>query len=124
MKIGQVAADADVTVDTVRFDERRGVLPPPDRRPSGYREYTADAVQRIRMARELQQLGLTLDEVVDALHAHDGGLDGEESQLWRREAVLGRINAKIADLEHTRRTITDTLAECRAGRCRFNPARC
>ena len=116
MKIGQVAADADVTVDTVRFYERRGVLPPPDRRPSGYREYTTDAVQRIRMARELQQFGLTLDEIVDALHAHDGGLDGEESQLWRLEAVLERINAKIADLEHTRRTITDTLAECRAGR--------
>jgi DNA-binding transcriptional MerR regulator len=38
MKIGQVAADADVTVDTVRFYERRGVLPPPERRPSGYRE--------------------------------------------------------------------------------------
>ena len=73
MKIGQVAADADVTVDTVRFYERRGVLPPPERRPSGYREYTPAAVERIRMARDLQQLGLTLDEIIDALHAHDAG---------------------------------------------------
>src|SRR6266487_3403759 len=46
MKIGQVAADADVSVDTVRFYERRGVLPTPQRRPSGYREYAASTVER------------------------------------------------------------------------------
>ena len=46
MKIGQVATEADVTVDTVRFYERRGVLPTPERRPSGYREYTPAAVER------------------------------------------------------------------------------
>jgi DNA-binding transcriptional MerR regulator len=119
MKIGQVATDADVTVDTVRFYERRGVLPPPERRPSGYREYTPAAVERIRMARSLQQLGFTLDEIIDALRAHDAGQTSEEDQLWRMEAVVGRIDAKIANLRRTRRAITQTLAECRAGRCRF-----
>jgi DNA-binding transcriptional MerR regulator len=122
MKIGQVAADADVTVDTVRFYERRGVLPPAERRPSGYREYTTAAVERIRMARALQQLGFTLDEVIDALHAHDAGETSETSQLWRLEAVVDRIDAKIAELRRTRRNITTTIAECRAGRCRFTPA--
>jgi DNA-binding transcriptional MerR regulator len=121
MKIGQVAADAEVTVDTVRFYERRGVLPPPQRRPSGYREYTPGTVERIRMARMLQQLGFTLDEVIDALRAHDGGATTEADHLWRLEAVINRIDTKIADLQHTRRTITDTLTECRAGRCRFQP---
>src|SRR2546423_14959298 len=122
MKIGQVAADAEVTVDTVRFYERRGVLPPPQRRPSGYREYTPATVERIRMARALQQLGFTLDEIIDALRAHDAGETSQASQLWRLEAVVDRIDAKIADLRHTRRAITDTLTECRAGRCRFQPA--
>jgi DNA-binding transcriptional MerR regulator len=121
MKIGQVATDAEVTVDTVRFYERRGVLPPPERRPSGYREYTPAAVERIRMARALQQLGFTLDEIIDALHAHDSGEASEASQLWRLEAMIDRIDAKIAELRRTRRNITRTLAECRAGRCRFNP---
>lgn len=121
MKIGQVAADAEVTIDTVRFYERRGVLPPPERRPSGYREYTAAAVERIRVARALQQLGFTLDEIIDALRAHDAGETSETSQLWRLEAVIHRIDAKIADLRRTRRNITQTLADCRAGRCRFNP---
>jgi DNA-binding transcriptional MerR regulator len=54
-----------VTIDTVRFYERRGVLPPPDRLPSGYRVYDTVAVERVRFARELQGLGFTLDEVVD-----------------------------------------------------------
>jgi DNA-binding transcriptional MerR regulator len=121
MKIGQVADAADVTVDTVRFYERRGVLPPPQRRPSGYREYTPAAVERIRMARALQQLGFTLDEIIDGLRAHDAGDTSEASQLWRLEAVIDRIDAKIADLQRTRRAITDTLTECRAGRCRFQP---
>jgi len=119
MKIGQVAADAEVTVDTVRFYERRGVLPPPRRRPSGYREYTPAAVERIRMARSLQQLGFTLDEIIDGLHAHDAGETSEADQLWRLEAVIDRIDTKIADLQRTRLAIADTLAECRAGRCRF-----
>ena len=122
MKIGQVAADAGVTVDTVRFYERRGVLPPPQRRPSGYREYTSAAVERIRLARALQQLGFTLDEIIDALRAHDAGEPSETSQLWRLEAVVDRIDVKLADLQRTRRTITDTITECRAGRCRFQPA--
>jgi DNA-binding transcriptional MerR regulator len=119
MKIGNVASDAGVTVDTVRFYERRGVLPPPERRPSGYREYTPAAVERIRMARSLQQLGFTLDEIIDALRAHDAGQASETSQLWRLEAVLDRIDARIAELRRTRRNLTKTLAECRAGRCRF-----
>jgi DNA-binding transcriptional MerR regulator len=123
MKIGQLATEAGVTVDTVRFYERRGVLPPPRRRPSGYREYTPAAVERIRMARALQQLGLTLDEVIDALHENDAGTASCDNQLWRLEAVIDRIDARIADLRRTRRAITRTVAECRAGRCRFTADR-
>lgn len=119
MKIGQVAADAEVSVDTVRFYERRGVLPIPPRRPSGYREYDASAVERIRMARALQQLGFTLDEVIDSLRAHDAGETDREDQLWRLDAVVQRIDARIEDLQRTRAAIVDTVAECRAGRCRF-----
>jgi DNA-binding transcriptional MerR regulator len=123
MKIGEVATAADVTVDTVRFYERRGVLPSPERRPSGYREYTPAAVERIRMARALQQLGFTLDEIIDGLRAHDAGETSETSQLWRLEAVIDRIDARIAELRRTRRRLVDTLAECRAGRCRFQTQR-
>lgn len=121
MKIGEVAAQAAVSVDTVRFYERRGVLPTPRRRPSGYREYSASTVERIRMARALQHLGFTLDEIIDALAAHDSGGATCESELWRLEAARDRIDTRIAELRRTRRTITATMNECRAGRCRFTP---
>jgi DNA-binding transcriptional MerR regulator len=113
VKIGQVADEAGVSVDTVRFYERRGVLPAAERRPSGYRVFTPDAVERIRTAKALQELGFTLDEVVDALHSHGTC----ETERWRLEAVVDRFDAKIAELERARRKAVETLRNCRAGRC-------
>jgi DNA-binding transcriptional MerR regulator len=121
MKIGQVAEQAGVSVDTVRFYERRGVLPAAQRRPSGYRMFSESAVARIRMAKALQDMGLTLDEVIDALHAHDTGGATCESERWRLEAVVDRIQTKIAELEHARQNTQDVLDDCRAGRCRLTP---
>lgn len=123
MKIGEVAREAGVSVDTVRFYERRGVLPPAERRPSGYRIFTAAAVERIQQAKTLQELGFTLDEVVDALAAHDAGGATCDSERWRLEAVVDRIDAKIADLVRARRAAVQSLDDCRAGRCRLAPDR-
>jgi DNA-binding transcriptional MerR regulator len=117
-----VAAGAEVSVDTVRFYERRGLLPRPERQASGYRDYPESTVERIRMARNLQHLGFTLDEIVDALSAHDAGDATCESEQWRLEAVLGRIDARIADLRRTRRLVAGTMRNCRSGRCRLGVA--
>lgn len=122
MKIGEVAQAAGVTVDTVRFYERRGVLPPAERRPSGYRAFTESTVERIRLARSLQELGFTLDEVIDALRSHDAGGATCESERWRLEAVLDRIDARIADLRRIRRTTQGALRDCEAGQCRLTPS--
>ena len=121
MKIGEVARDAGVTVDTVRFYERRGVLPAPERLASGYRAYTASTVERIRFARRLQQLGFTLDEVIDALHAADRGDVRCASERWRLEVVLARIDAKIAALRAGRRDVATVLRGCDEGACVFAP---
>jgi DNA-binding transcriptional MerR regulator len=122
VKIGQVAREAGVSIDTIRFYERRGVLPAPERRPSGYRMFTEATVERIRMARGLQNMGFTLDEVIDALRAHDAGGATCDSERWRLEAVADRIDARIAELRQARRHTMKILDECRAGRCRFAPA--
>ena len=119
MKIGQVADQSGVSVDTVRFYERRGVLPAPERLPSGYRTYTAATVERIRLARRLQALGLTLDEVVDALHATDQGDATCASERWRLEAVVERIDAKIAELRTVRREVAKVMGACDRGECVF-----
>jgi DNA-binding transcriptional MerR regulator len=119
MKIGEVAKKSGVTVDTVRFYERRGLLPPPERQPSGYRIYGAGIVERIRLAKELQALGFTLDEVIDALHTFDAGDPDCSKERWRLENVLQRIDDKLAELRRTRREILRVLEDCNAGKCRF-----
>ncbi|HEU5470628.1 MAG TPA: MerR family transcriptional regulator [Actinophytocola sp.] len=121
VKIGQVAEQAGVSVDTVRFYERRGVLPAAHRRPSGYRVFSESTVERIRTAKALQDMGLTLDEIIDALHAHGSGGATCESERWRLEAVVDRIDTKIAELKRARRNALNILHDCRAGRCRLIP---
>jgi DNA-binding transcriptional MerR regulator len=119
MKIGEIAGQAGVTVDTVRFYERVGVLPAPARTESGYRDYAPETIERIRLTRELQAIGFTLNEAVDALAAHDAGGASCESERWRLQTVLDRVDAKLAELTALRVRIADAQAACEAGRCRF-----
>jgi DNA-binding transcriptional MerR regulator len=123
MKIGEMAKQAGVTIDTVRFYERRGVLPAPDRLPSGYRVYDTAAVERVRFARELQSLGFTLDEVVDALHTYDAEDPTCADQRWRLERALDRIDRKIGELRDTRAEVIAVLDDCTDGHCRFEERR-
>jgi DNA-binding transcriptional MerR regulator len=117
MKIGQVATAAGVTVDTVRFYERRGILALPEREPSGYRRYPEDAADRIRLAKSLQALGFTLDEVVDALRDFEGGEATCSNQRWRLEKVLERIDGKLAHLQGVRTSVVTVLETSHAGQC-------
>jgi MerR family mercuric resistance operon transcriptional regulator/MerR family copper efflux transcriptional regulator len=117
VKIGEIAKHSGVSVDTVRFYERVGVLPEPARRPSGYREYEPDTVDRIRLTRELQAIGFSLDDVVAALAAHDAGGATCASERWRLDAVLERVDGKLAELTALRQRIVDAKDACLSGRC-------
>ena len=119
MRIGEIAKQSGVTVDTVRFYERVGVLPPPERRPSGYRDYASDTIERIRLTRELQAIGFTLTDVVDALAAHDAGGATCESERWRLQAVLDRVDTKLAELNALRARIVQAQEACAGGHCVF-----
>jgi DNA-binding transcriptional MerR regulator len=119
MKIGEIAGAAGVTVDTVRFYERVGVLPVPARTESGYRDYEPGTVERIRLTRELQAIGFTLSDAVDALAAHDAGGATCESEQWRLQAVLERVDAKLAELNGLRGRIARAQQACADGHCMF-----
>ena len=116
-KIGEVAGRAGVTVDTVRYYERRGLVTPTHRARSGYRHYRPDTVDRILLARRLQSLGMTLDEVAHALRAHDlrGGTCA--SERWRLEAVRERIATQLVELTAVLNDVDATLARCASGNC-------
>lgn len=119
LKIGDVARRAGITVDAVRFYERRGVLPAPVRRASGYRQYSKATIERIRFAKSLQALGFTLDEIADVLRAVDAGVASCERERPRFETVLARIDEKIGELSAIRRDLLATLKRCRDGSCTF-----
>lgn len=87
------------------------------RRPSGYRVFPASAADRIRSAKALQDLGFTLDEVTDALRAHDTGDATCEIERRRLEAVVARLDERIAALHRVRTKAAESLADCRAGCC-------
>ena len=123
MRIGAIAKQSGVTVDTVRFYERVGVLPAAERTPSGYRDYVPATVARIQLTREFQAVGLSLNEIVDALAAHDAGGATCESERWRLDAVLERVDAKLAELAALRGRVVDAQDACAAGQCRFTEAR-
>ena len=124
LKIGAVARRAGVSIDTVRYYERRGLLTPAERLPSGYRLYSEAAVATISLARRLQGLGLTLEEIGEALLAHDRGEATCESERWRLTAVLDRTRARLAELTALQQNIETVLAHCAAGHCelRSTPA--
>jgi MerR family mercuric resistance operon transcriptional regulator len=117
VKIGEVARQAGVRVDTVRFYERRGVLPRPPRTASGYRELTSATVERIRFAKELQALGFHLDEIVGLMTAVDEETASCASERPQFEVVLERVDEKIASLRAVRRRLARTLERCRSGTC-------
>lgn len=122
MRIGEFAETVGVSVDAVRFYERRGVLHKAPRTASGYRTFEQRDVDRVRLARQLQQLGLTVEEIVAALAAHDIGDATCASERWRLERVQARVEAQLAELRSTRRVIRETLAACDVGHCQLSDA--
>lgn len=117
MKIGEVARRAGVTVDTVRFYERRGVLPPPARLPSGYRIYDDAVLSRLRVIKGLQALGLRLDEIKEIVDAIDRGTATCANTRPRFRPVYQRIDQEIAALRTLRQRLEAAEAACLGGSC-------
>lgn len=108
MRSGELAAQAGVTVQTLRYYERRGLLPAPSRSPGGHRDYGPDAVTLLRVVKAAQRLGFTLDEIADLLvvGSHRGPRPGlRESAV----AKVADIDARIAALRAVRSTLLDVI---------------
>ena len=104
MHIGEVAAAADVPTQTVRFYERRGLLPPPQRGTNGYREYDASILARLAFIRSGQAAGLTLVELASILDLRrDGAVPCEH--------VHSLLLAKLDDIRERQRELADLETE-------------
>lgn len=105
LKIGEVAAAADVTVQAVRYYERRGLLPRSKRSTGNYRLYDDDTVRRVRLIKQAQDLGFTLAEVTELLALRDlsaGGGDVRRvavKQIAHMQSKITMLERMIADLQ-------------------------
>jgi DNA-binding transcriptional MerR regulator len=109
LPIGQVARQAGVGIQTVRYYERRGLLPPPTRRPSGHRVYAPRTVTTLRAVKVAQRLGFTLAEVEEILRLSAGTgrrSDDLHARLWQK---LQEIDERIGDLHAMRERLADAL---------------
>ena len=117
MTIGKLATAGGVGVETVRFYQRRGLLPEPDRNGS-VRRYDETDLRRLRFIRTAQTAGFTLTEIAELL-----ALDATNERARARELANNRIeeiDAKIYALKkarHSLRRLADECAEGSHGRC-------
>src|SRR5438067_13778497 len=102
MKVGEVAERAGVNVATLRYYERRGLLPKPERDPSGHRRYDEETVRFLRAIKEAQAVGFTLAEIAEYLRtARRSGAPSEALRV-RMAAKIDEIDARIAALRRMR----------------------
>lgn len=108
MRIGEAADAAGVPTQTIRFYERRGLLPPPPRGPNGYREYDASVLTRLAFIRSGQAAGLTLVEVASILDLRRDGavpcvhvhclLVTKREDIRTRQRELAALEAELEGL--------------------------
>ena len=100
MRIGELSDRLGVNTDTLRFYEREGWLPAPERAENGYRRYRAEDVEHLRLLLDLRRLDLPLEEAARlAAWCHAGHCEATSSSL---PALIARrrseVNSRIADL--------------------------
>ena len=109
MRIGQLAETTGVSTDTIRYYEKIGLLPAPQRSGSGYREYPSGAGNRLRVIRNAVQLGFPLTEIAKVLRVRDSG--GAPCRQVRDYAqhVVGEIDQRIAQLTTERHSMVELI---------------
>lgn len=112
LTIGEVARQAGVGIETVRFYERQGLLEEPKRRASGYRQYGQEAVAALQFIRRAKELGFTLREIKGLLALR---LDASATRAEVREQAMSKvadIEAKITDLQRMRDVLKKLVKKC------------
>ena len=102
MRVGEVAERAGVNVETLRYYERRGLLPTPDRAPSGHRVYDDETVRFLLAIKEAQAVGFTLTEIAEYLRAARRAGSPSETLRVRAAAKIDQIDGRIGALRRMR----------------------
>jgi DNA-binding transcriptional MerR regulator len=122
VRVGEVAARAGVNVETLRYYERRGLLPQPEREPSGQRRYGEETVRLLRAIKEAQAVGFTLAEIAEYLRAARRSTPAPEALRIRMAAKIDQIDSRIGELKRMREELArivgcacESLDHCTCG---------
>jgi MerR family transcriptional regulator, copper efflux regulator len=110
VQIGDLAKRAGVSVDTVRFYERRRLLPPAMRTGGGFRLFTSEAVERIRFIKQAQELGFSLEEIKGLLAT--GGADECRNVHDLLRLKLSELDDRLKAMKGFPRVLARQLSAC------------
>ena len=116
--IGALAETAGVNVETIRFYQRKGLMPEPEKPYGSIRRYGAAELARVRFIKSAQRLGFSLEEVGELLKLEDGARCSEARQLAEQKLV--DVRQKLGDLQRIESVLAGLVARCSAVRGRVN----
>ena len=109
LRIGQLAEQADISVETIRFYERRGLIQRPTKPVSGYREYSQEILSRLRFIKKAKSLGFTLDEIENLLQLSQD--ECADVQVLAQQK-FDQIREKINHLQRLQQALKQLLYQC------------
>lgn len=113
LTVGQVAKEAGVGIETLRFYEREGLLEPPKRRePSGYRQYSQDVIPRLVFIRRAKELGFSLPEIRELLYLRADPSVTCADIRHRAEVKIADISRRVDDLVKIRSALEEIASTC------------
>ncbi|MGH8212171.1 MAG: MerR family transcriptional regulator [Rhodanobacteraceae bacterium] len=112
MAIGAAAKRAGVGIDTIRYYEREGLLPPPRRRASGFRDYDLGAIDRLKFIRRAKALGFTLEDIRELLALSTDHERGVRNVKQRAVQRLAKLELRIQELQRMRRGLKHLIGAC------------
>jgi Zn(II)-responsive transcriptional regulator len=112
LTIGQLAKKADVNIDTIRYYERRGLIPKPRRRGSGYREYSDETTKRIQFIKHSKDLGFSLREIQELLSLKVEPDHSCFEVKKKAEAKISNIESKIRTLQRMKKVLVKMTKSC------------
>ncbi len=112
LTIGHLAQLGGVNLETIRYYERRGLLPKPPRTAAGYRQFGPEAAQRLRFIKRAQELGFSLDEIRELLSLRIRPTQNRAEIRVHAQAKIKDINRRIAALTAMKNTLHELVNQC------------
>lgn len=113
LTVGQLAKDTQVNIETIRYYVRRGLIHPPPRRESGYRQFSKDTIARVRFIKRAQEVGFTLKEISELLSLRVAPDTTCADIKERAEGKIAEVEQKIQALQRIKKALITLKATCR-----------